>query len=131
MHEKINEFKKDFLDKASMIDETAYNPTSTDFERALNIGLMWLVLNEFGEEQQEVFDDEYENVRDELMGSDKYYKMYLEDKNPQLKQMASQELSHALYWLNRLKLSDKTKEQQIEYDNLEEWYHAMLDSINK
>lgn len=131
MHTKIEELKKDFSEMLEKVDMTAYNPMSSDFQKLLNIGAMWYLLNKMDKVQEDVFEDDYEEAKEEIEGADKYFNMYKLEKNPALKSMASQELNHAKYWLDKIRLSDKTPAQKNTYDGLLSWYNAMFQEINK
>lgn len=131
MHEKVEELKKDFFDILKNIDIKAYNPLASDFQRLLNVGMMWYLLRKMDKIQEDVFEDDYEEAKEEIMGADKYFGMYKENKDPSLKSMASQELNHAKYWLDKIRLSDKTGTQKNTYEDLLKWYNAMMEEINK
>lgn len=131
MEEKIKELKNDFSELLNKIDLKSYNPTSSEFQKTLNIGLLWYLLKKMDKVQDDVFQDEYAEAKDEIMGADKYYNMYKETKDPTLKSMASQEMNHAHYWISKIRLSDKTAKQKNAYDELLKWYNSMLEEINK
>ena len=131
MHDKIEELKSDFSDMLKKVNMEAYNPLSTDFQKLLNIGTMWYLLRKMDKVQEDIFEDDYEEAKEEIMGADKYFSMYKEHKDPTLKSMASQELNHAKYWLDKIRLSDKTMKQKNTYDDLLKWYNAMVGEINK
>lgn len=131
MHEKLKELQKDFSQMLANVDMTSYNPLSNDFQKLANIGLMWLVLSEMHEETEEETEDEYSHVQDELMGAEKYYNMYSEQKDPSLKSLASDELKHALYFLNKIRLMDKEKINKNHYIRLKSWYDNLLNQINQ
>lgn len=131
MHNKLNELHKDFSQMLENIDMTSYNPLSNDFQKLANIGLMWLVLSEMEEEVEEKMEDDYDHVKDELMGAETYYDMYSREKDPTLKSLASDELKHALYFLNKIRLSEKGNEEKNHYLRLKTWYDNLLSKINK
>lgn len=131
MHDKLEELKKDFYKMLEKVNIEAYNPLSYDFQKLLNIGLMWYLLRKMDKIQENVFEDDYEEAKEEIMGADKYYNMYKEHKDPTLKSMASDELKHAHYFLDKIRLSDKTPKQKNTYDDLLKWYNAMIGEINK
>lgn len=131
MHDKIEELKSDFSDLLEKVNMEAYNPLSSDFQKLLNIGVMWYLLRKMDKIQEDVFEDDYEEAKEEIMGADKYYNMYKEHKDPTLKSLASDELKHAKYWLDKIRLTDKTPKQKNIYDDLLKWYNAMIGEINK
>lgn len=131
MHNNIEELKKDFSETIKSVDMMSYNPLSNDFQKAVNIGLMWYLLRKMDKIQEDVFEDDYEEAKEEIEGADKYFNLYKEHKDPTLKSLASDELKHAKYWLDKIRLSEKTEKQKNIYDGLLSWYNAMLQEINK
>lgn len=131
MNDKLSELRNDFNQLVEKVDLTSYNPMSTDFQKILNVGLMWMLLDELAEEHEEQLEDDYDYLKDELMGSEKYYKLYMENKDPSLKSMASNELSHANYWLNKVRLASKSSKEQSTYNSMLSWYNNLLERINK
>ena len=130
MNDKLSELKNDFNLLVNKIDLSSYNPMSTDFQRILNIGLMWMLLDELEEEQEEHLEDEYSKAREELMSAESYFDMYSKEKDTTLKTMTSQELNHAYYFLNKIRLMSKNNEQQNQYLRLKGWYDNLLNKIN-
>lgn len=130
MNDKLSELKNDFNLLVNKIDLSSYNPMSTDFQRILNIGLMWMLLDEFAEEYEEKLEDEYSKAREELMSAESYYDMYSKEKDTILKTMTSQELNHAYYFLNKIRLMSKNNEEQNQYLRLKSWYDNLLNKIN-
>ena len=130
MHKKIEELQKDFSQMLENVNMTSYNPLSNDFQKLANIGLMWLILSEMEEEVEEKMEDDYEKVKDELMGAETYFDMYSKEKDPTLKSLASDELRHALYFLNKIRLENKTSESKNHYMRLKTWYDDLLNKIH-
>ena len=94
--EVFNDFKI-ALDK---IDFTNYNPNSIEFVTAMNLGLMWNILNEMMEcgETPEIRTVEYKSADDideEINGAKKYLQKYSETGDSNYKEMAGDELKHA------------------------------------
>lgn len=130
MNDKLSELRNDFNQLVEKVDLTSYNPMSTDFQRILNIGLMWMLLDEFAEEYEEKLEDEYSKAREELMSAESYYDMYKETKDPSLKSIVSDELRHSRYFLDKIRLMQKSNEEQNTYTRLKSWYDNMLNQIN-
>ena len=94
--EVFNDFKI-ALDK---IDFTNYNPNSIEFVTAMNLGLMWNILNEMMEcgETTETRTVEYKSADDideEINGAKKYLQKYSETGDSNYKEMSGDELKHA------------------------------------
>lgn len=130
MNDKLSELKNDFNLLVNKIDLSSYNPMSTDFQKILNVGLMWMLLDEFAEEYEEKLEDEYSKAREELMSAESYYDMYKETKDPSLKSIVSDELRHSRYFLDKIRLMQKSNEEQNTYTRLKSWYDNMLNQIN-
>lgn len=130
MNDKLSELRNDFNQLVEKVDLTSYNPMSADFQKILNVGLMWMLLDELAEEHEEKLDDEYSKAREELMSAESYFDMYSKEKDITLKTMTSQELNHAYYFLNKIRLMSKNNEQQNQYLRLKSWYDNLLNKIN-
>lgn len=131
MHTKIDELMKDFKELSDKLDIKGYNPMANDFQKALSVGVMAFIMHELNKEYREEVEDEFDGAMDELRSAEAYYDMYLNDKNPVLKTMASQELSHANFWLNKIKAMHKTAEEQSKYNSLLNWHNSILDKLNR
>ena len=105
--EMNQEFLNDFNSALSLINHKNYNPTSQEFMNAVFTGMLWYLTDEVKEHYQlpEEIDYGYEDdeIKDELMGAEKYWKKYAETKDEVYKQMASDELRHADYLLTKSK----------------------------
>lgn len=130
MNDKLSELRNDFNQLVEKVDLTSYNPMSTDFQRIINVGLMWMLLDELAEEHEEKLEDEYSKAREELMSAESYYQMYKETKDPSLKSIVSDELRHSRYFLDKIRLMQKSNEEQNTYTRLKSWYDNMLNQIN-
>ena len=100
MDSTINEVFSDFTNSIKNINFSSYNPNSPEFQSALNVGLMWHLLCEMGEEkienkivpEKEIEKDE---ISDELYGAKKYFQKYMDSGDSVFKEMAKDELKHA------------------------------------
>ena len=99
MDSVINEVFSDFKDSVAKIDFNSYNPNSAEFLSALNVGLMWYLLQELGEEKVEVKamtqESEKDEISDELFGAKKYLQRFMDSGDMNYKEMSSDELKHA------------------------------------
>ena len=99
MDSVINEVFSDFKDSVAKIDFNSYNPNSAEFLSALNVGLMWYLLQELGEEKVEVKamtqESEKDEISEELFGAKKYLQRFMDSGDMAYKEMSSDELKHA------------------------------------
>lgn len=99
MDSVINEVFSDFKDSVAKIDFNSYNPNSAEFLSALNVGLMWYLLQELGEGKVEikamVQESEKDEISDELFGAKKYLQRFMDSGDMNYKEMSSDELKHA------------------------------------
>ncbi len=95
----INEVFSDFKDSIAKIDFNSYNPNSAEFLSALNVGLMWHLLQELGGEKIETKvvykESEKDEISDELFGAKKYLQKFLDSGDMNYKEMSNDELKHA------------------------------------
>lgn len=97
----IDEVCSDFKNSLAGIDFNSYNPNSAEFISALNVGLMWYLLQELKDEKIEVVsmtkssESEKDEISDELFGAKKYLQKFLDSSDLVYKEMASDELKHA------------------------------------
>lgn len=140
--EKLLELEKDFKEMLDKVNIHSYDPLSTAFQRFLNIALAYSVLKDMQEDKglakkykseldnEEEWDD-FMHADSELDGAEEYLHMYKETKNPTLKSMASSELNHSHFFLDKIRLMHKTPEEQTKYNDLLARYNAMVEKINK
>ena len=99
MDSNISEVFSDFKDSVAKIDFNSYNPNSAEFLSALNVGLMWHLLQELGEGKVETKvmskESEKDEISDELFGAKKYLQRFLDSGDMNYKEMSSDELKHA------------------------------------
>ena len=96
------EVLKDFKESIDKIDFTEYNPNSPEFNKAVNIGLMWLLLGEiimnpFPEKEipSETVTNENDDISEEIFGAKKYLQKFMDTGDSVFKEMSSDELKHA------------------------------------
>lgn len=131
MHNKLKEFEHDFNEIAEKINEKGYNPSNSEFQKALSIGLMALVMREMRKDEEEVLSDDYDHAKAELNDAEEYLEEYLETKDPTAKTIAGQELNHSKFWLDKIRLSHKTPAEQTRYKSLLDWHNDIMDRLNK
>ena len=117
--EVFNDFKI-ALDK---IDFTNYNPNSIEFVTAMNLGLMWNILNEMMEcgETPEIHTVEYKSVDDideEINGAKKYLQKYSETGDSKISalRLKPQQMSDSICadWHPSEKTHEKASKQLID-----------------
>lgn len=96
----IDEVCSDFKNSLAGIDFNSYNPNSAEFISALNVGLMWYLLQELNNEKIEnvsIIKNPFEKdeISDELFGAKKYFQKYLDSGDMNYKEMSGDELKHA------------------------------------
>lgn len=100
-----NEVLNDFNIALKSIDFNSYNPSSSEFLTALNLGLMWNILNEMsecGESPAPALEHKsVDDVDEELSGARKYLQKYSETQDSTYKEMASDELKHANFLIKK------------------------------
>ena len=104
MESAIKEVFSDFKNSLAGINFSSYNPNSPEFMAALNVGLMWHLLNELSENGTDIkaamsaMEDEYaekDEISDELYGAKKYYQKFIDGGDSAYKDLAKDELRHA------------------------------------
>lgn len=96
------EVLQDFKTALSKIDFKDYNPNSSEFMMALNLGLMWKLIRklnclESNHDEKEVYEEKEssDEISEELSGAKKYLQKYLDNQDSFFKGMAEDELKHA------------------------------------
>ena len=94
--------REDFAAALDKIDfSEAYNPNSADFDKALRLGLMWLLLGKLcqdgaGAEVAAQSDEQpCDDIADELSGAKRCLQRYIDTNDAAWKSMASDKLRHA------------------------------------
>ena len=94
-----NEVLNDFKTALKSIDFSSYNPNSSEFLTALNLGLMWNILCEMsGDAESPALASDHKSVDEideELSGARKYLQKFSETQDAVFKEMANDELKHA------------------------------------
>ena len=101
-----DEVLNDFKDAVERIDFAAYNPDTSEFDRALRIGLMWHLLCENGECNSECAEvvkeaESVDEIQDEIFGAKKYFQKYLDTQDVSFLDMAKDELRHGSILLKK------------------------------
>ena len=118
-----DEIFSDFKDSVAKIDFNSYNPNSLEFLTALNIGLMWHLMNEVngGTDTVTIVDRaEKDDISDEIFGAKKYFQKYIDLNDPAYKEMAKEELKHAEILIKKANAklpSGEEKSKLKEYEN--------------
>jgi hypothetical protein len=95
-----NEVLNDFKTALKSVDFSSYNPNSSEFLTALNLGLMWNILcemNDDGGESTPTTSDHksVDTIDEEISGAKKYLQKFSETQDSVFKEMANDELKHA------------------------------------
>lgn len=131
MNKHLEELKKDFDEMTEKLDLNGYNPLSPEVQKIINIGMLYLVYEKLKKAHEKKLNDDFTRAEDELMGSETYYEMYMAERNPTLKSMASQEASHSKYFIDKLRMMTKNNEEEARYKQLLAWYNSLVEKINK
>ena len=89
---------RDFIASLEKIDfSKPYDPFSREFQTSLNIGLMALVLLQFGSVTKDAVEvqDMKDDISDRIMGAKKGIQKYIETGDMSYRQIAETELSNA------------------------------------
>lgn len=95
-----NEVLNDFKTALKSVDFSSYNPNSSEFLTALNLGLMWNILcemNDGGGESTPTTSNHksVDSIDEEISGAKKYLQKFSETQDSVFKEMANDELKHA------------------------------------
>ena len=94
-----NEVLNDFKTALKSIDFSSYNPNSSEFLTALNLGLMWNILCEMSSDAESpapaLEHKSVDEIDEELSGARKYLQKFSETQDAVFKEMANDELKHA------------------------------------
>lgn len=105
MDSSIDEVLNDFKTALKNIDFSSYNPNSSEFLTALNLGLMWNILcemNDCGESSTPISEHKsVDDIDEELSGAKKYLQKYSETQDSTYREMASDELKHANFLIKK------------------------------
>lgn len=100
-----NEVLNDFKTALKSIDFSSYNPNSSEFLTALNLGLMWNILCEMSDDAESTptasDHKSVDEIDEELNGAKKYLQKYSETQDSTYKEMASDELKHANFLIKK------------------------------
>lgn len=100
-----DEVLNDFKTALKSIDFSSYNPNSSEFLTALNLGLMWNILCEMSDDAESTptasDHKSADEIDEELNGAKKYLQKYSETQDSTYKEMASDELKHANFLIKK------------------------------
>jgi len=97
------ELLNDFKTCLSKINFKSYNPMSADFNKALNVGLMYNLLQTMNTIvlTSNTENTEYKDIKEEISGAEHYYNLYDKTKDASYKEMAQDEIKHANILINK------------------------------
>jgi hypothetical protein len=94
-----NEVLNDFKTALKSVDFSSYNPNSSEFLTALNLGLMWNILCEMNDDSESTpttsDHKSVDTIDEEISGAKKYLQKFSETQDSVFKEMANDELKHA------------------------------------
>lgn len=131
----ISEVYSDFKNSLVGIDFSSYNPNSPEFMSALNVGLMWHLLQELNGEKIENVgmskssESEKDEIADELFGAKKYFQKYLDSGDMAYKEMASDELKHAEILIKKAYSKLPNSEEKAKLKSYEDEHAQILKQI--
>lgn len=92
------EVLSDLNEALGKIDFKGYTPSSSEFQTALRLGQMWLILHEMKDEKaipRQEAGKPSDDISEEIEGAKKYFQKYSETQDVTFKDMAGDELRHA------------------------------------
>lgn len=97
------EVLKDFHSALEKINFSEYSPNSSEFSRALNIGLMWLLLGKIccNSDSPTAEFKESDDISEEIFGAKKYLQKFIDTADSAFKEMSADELKHAAILLKK------------------------------
>lgn len=115
--EKKAELLEDFKRHISKINFENYNPNSHEFKTALFLGLMYNVLSDMEDIDDEDEHEEDDDISEELKGAKKYLQKYLDTHDSNFHKMASDEINHALILIKKenSKLVGSERKNKLKY----------------
>lgn len=121
------EFLRDLKKEMENVDCFAYNLRSPNVQKAIQYGMLWLIVKEMEEEKQEAIKGIEDHIKDELMGAEQYWKIYQETKEKAYLTLASDESRHANFFIKKAKETNTLKSLPT-YEN---WHAQILTRIEK
>ena len=126
-----DELVKDFKESLAKISFSSYNPKSDEFETALFIGLMLMVLDETECGEECVVEASNDEISDEIYGAKKYLQRYLDSGDETFKNMASDELRHCSYLLKKAYSKSVGNEERTKLRRYESEIEQVDEQIKK
>ena len=133
-----NEVLADLHAALEKIDFTAYNPNSADFNNALNIGLMWLVLCKVGGMGEAESSDTHggngergDDISEELSGAKRYLQKYIESGDGSFREMATDELRHAGILIKKANARLPTGEEKARLKSYESEMREIAEQVER
>lgn len=124
----IKEVMEDFKKALKKIDfEKGYNPESSEFNRALNIGLMWRLLykiSSFSESDGDI-------VADVIRISKVYLQKYIDTSDSSFKDMAGDMVRHATILVKKANARLPSAEEKKKLRNYEAEINEVMAQIEK
>ena len=133
MDSSIDEVLNDFKTALKNIDFSSYNPNSSEFLTALNLGLMWNILcemNDCGESPAPISEHKsVDDIDEELSGAKKYLQKYSETQDSTYREMASDELKHANFLIKKAHSKLPSGEEKMKLKSYEDEVKAISEMM--
>ena len=138
-----NEVFQDFKNALNNVDFTSYNPNSTEFITALNLGLMWKLLCKMDETPKDkgvetyvtevkVHGEQIDDIAKELNGAKVYLQKFMDSGDESYKELAESELKNASILIKKgysklpgITEKQKLKEYEEKHDEIMEHLKSM------
>lgn len=136
MDSVIKEVLGDFKNSLAGIDFNSYNPNSPEFISALNVGLMWHLLQEIGGDKIEnkvvsMESEEKDEISDELHGAKKYFQKFMDSNDSIFKEMAKDELKHAEILIKKANAKLPSGEEKVRLKEYEMELKEISEQVNE
>lgn len=124
------EFLNDFVTAVKQINFKNYNPSSNEFISTVMTGLMWHLVNETREQKTKIMGEQHDEIKDELMGAEKYWQKFIETNDSTYKQMANDEIRHADFLIKKQynNVSDEKEKQKL--NTYSEWQKQIISRLS-
>lgn len=122
MKETKELFEHDFKALLSKVSKN-YNPAN--LTALANVGVLLLATMKLSHEDEKEEEEARDDIRDELMGAEKYYKRWQETANLSYKQLAKDELRHADFFIKHARMMTQDATQQDKLQSYIEWYDTL------
>lgn len=124
---KIEFLEKDFITLSEQLKEN-YNPSN--ITALANVGTVLMAMKKLEHEIDKEEEIIHNEIHDELMGAEKYYEKWIEEKDPNYKQMAKDELRHSMILWNQARMIAKDPIEQSKIQSYKDWHDTLLNNLS-